>query len=70
MSQLHTQASEIVPHLPKGRVFRFNELHLGLKGGEITRLQREGWIERIERNARDGALWRVTEQARKFTGIV
>ena len=69
MSQLRTQASEIVPSLPKDRTFRFNELHLGLKGGEITRLRTEGWIERISRNSRDGAIWQITEQARKFAGV-
>lgn len=69
MSQLRTRASELVPHLPKDRTFRFNELHLGIRGGEISSLRKEGWIKRIERNSRDGNRWQVTSQARKFAGV-
>jgi hypothetical protein len=72
LSQLRTRASELVPHLPGDRAFRFNELRLGIKGGEISSLRKEGWIERIERNSwgKGGSLWKITEQARKFSGVV
>jgi hypothetical protein len=69
MSQLRTRAAEILPFLPNDRTFRFNELRLGIKGGEISSLRKEGWIERIERNSSAGSLWRVTGQAKMFVSM-